>query len=190
MKNYHFEYESPLGVLTIAIDESAINGLWFNGQKYFCQKHDLSKMEKLPSLVHHPLAHNDNKIPSSHHYEQSEAIQKKIIKWLDLYFSGEQPSFDIKTNPIVGTPYQQAIWKELELIPYGKTVSYLDIANALKQKTEFKTTHPRAVGGAVGKNPISIIIPCHRVIGSSGKLTGFAGGLDTKEKLLKLEGIL
>jgi len=179
MKNYYFEYESPLGMLTIIIDDEAINGLWFNGQKHFCRNHDLSETEK--------LSHDSNNKKQS---DEAKAVYKKAVLWLDQYFQGQQPSLDIPTKTIVGTPYQKAVWQELKLIPYGKTVSYLDIATSLKQKTVFKATHPRAVGGAVGKNPISIIIPCHRVIGTNKKLTGFAGGLETKEKLLKLEGFL
>jgi len=177
MKHKYFEYESPLGILTIIIDDETINGLWFNGQKHFCRNHDLSKMEKLPRYRNNEISISD------------KIIQKKVINWLDQYFQGLQPNFSIPINTINGTPYQKAVWKELELIPYGKSVSYLDIANALKQNTQFKNTHPRAVGGAVGKNPVSIIVPCHRVIGTNGKLTGFAGGLDIKEKLLKIEGI-
>ena len=111
----------------------------------------------------------------------AEAPFKKPIKQLKEYFSGERKSFNIKLSP-TGTPFQQQVWQALRSIPYGKTVSYGEIA-----KTIGKPQASRAVGAANGKNPISIIVPCHRVIGSSGKLVGYGGGLPIKETLLTLE---
>lgn len=111
-------------------------------------------------------------------------IFKKTKNWLDRYFKGENPS--VKEIPVKlnGTEFQQKVWRELKNIPYGKTVSYGFIADKLNIKSA------RAVGNALNKNPIAIIIPCHRVIGKNGKLTGYAGGLNRKEQLLKIEKIL
>ena len=110
------------------------------------------------------------------------------MRWLDLYFAGHEPDFSPTLNP-TGTAFQQAGWAILRTIPYGATTSYGTIARRIEQKTK-KRMSAQAVGGAVGRNPISIIIPCHRVLGADGSLTGYAGGLDKKEYLLGLEGVL
>ncbi|MCL2556623.1 MAG: methylated-DNA--[protein]-cysteine S-methyltransferase [Firmicutes bacterium] len=173
MENQYFEWESPLGTITIIIDKEAINGLWFNGQKHFCAGYNLENMEKL-----------DN--PSC----QSN-IANEIIKWLEIYFEGKKPNFNLKINFIKGTACQMAVWEELSKIPYGKTITYGCIAKSLRENTNFKKASARSIGGGcVGKNPISIIVPCHRVVGAKGAMTGFAGGLDKKETLLRLEGII
>ena len=107
-------------------------------------------------------------------------IFQKLQKWLNLYFTGIEPNFALPLKPF-GSEFRQLIWKELCKIPYGQVVTYGNIAKKL-------STSARAIGGAVGHNPISIIIPCHRVIGTNGNLTGYAGGIDKKIQLLKLEG--
>ena len=106
-------------------------------------------------------------------------------RWLDIYFSGSEPNFTLPLAP-KGSEFRRSVWKELLRIPYGETASYGEIAKRVETKTGRKTS-ARAVGGAVGHNPISIMIPCHRVVGSDGSITGYAGGIDKKIKLLELE---
>ena len=155
---YSTDYSSPLGKMLIVSDGEAICGLWFYGQKYFKSTIDESMVEK-PDLT----------------------IFKKATKWLDDYFNGLNPEIDFKLNP-QGSEFRKNVWKILTEIPYGKTVTYGEIASLLSP-----TMSAQAVGGAVGHNPISILIPCHRVLGSNGKLTGYAGGIERKIKLLELE---
>lgn len=114
------------------------------------------------------------------HEEKNAPVFDAVKRWLDLYFSGVRPDF---TPPLrlIGTPFQRTVWKRLQAVPYGQTTSYGELALAVG-------TSSRAVGGAVGRNPISIIIPCHRVVGANGGLTGYAGGIERKIRLLKLEG--
>ena len=144
--------------MLIVSDGEAICGLWFYGQKYFKSTIDESMVEK-PDLT----------------------IFKKATKWLDDYFNGLNPEIDFKLNP-QGSEFRKNVWKILTEIPYGKTVTYGEIASLLSP-----TMSAQAVGGAVGHNPISILIPCHRVLGANGKLTGYAGGIERKIKLLELE---
>lgn len=158
--NYITTYNSPLGIIILACNNENLTGLWFSGQKHFP---DVSKAIKKETCIH-----------------------KKVKLWLDKYFKGTNPQINnIKLAPH-GTEFQQKIWEILTKIPYGKTTTYGDIAKQYSIKTGKKTS-PRAVGTAIGKNPISIIIPCHRVIGKNGSLTGYAGGIDRKTQLLKLE---
>lgn len=160
--SYVDRYESPLGPMTMESDGKHLTGLWFDGQKYF------------PETI------------------KKEAPQAELpvfdetIKWLDAYFSGADPGFTPETAP-AGTPFRTAVWKILMTIPYGHTMSYGEVAAALAEQMQIDHMSAQAVGGAVGHNPISLIIPCHRVVGSDGSLTGYAGGLDRKEKLLALE---
>lgn len=156
MRIFTTTYISPIGKITLGSDGEALVGLWIEGQKYFLWKYTESE-------------NNDNL-----------EIFKETKLWLDEYFRGNNPKTAIKLAP-VGTPFQQKVWKELEKIPYGDTVSYGDIAKKLGIRSG------QAVGGAVGRNPISIIIPCHRVVGKNKALTGYAGGIDKKLLLLKLE---
>lgn len=161
---YSAEYLSPLGTLTLMCDETetALAGLWLDGQKYF-----LSGLEKLPPRGDPPI------------FAQAR-------DWLDRYFAGDKPeSGELPLSP-EGSEFQRAVWTELERIPYGTTVTYGDLAAALNR--EGRKTSPRAVGSAVGRNPISLIIPCHRVVGANGTLTGYAGGVARKEWLLRHEG--
>lgn len=159
---YSYHYISPLGNITLASDGEALTGLWFDGQKYF--PHNLI----------------------SESIEADLPIFKQTVKWLDIYFSGNEPDF---TTPISlqTTQFRKAVYDILLTIPYGQTMTYGEIANILAEKNGVKRMSAQAVGGAVGHNPISIIIPCHRVVGADGSLTGYAGGLDKKIALLKLE---
>jgi len=159
---YTSKYDSPLGGILLAADETGMRGLWFDGQKYFAR--DLPEERT----------------------ERETAILVQARRWLDLYFSGKEPNFTPPLHP-VGSPFRQAVWEILLQIPYGKTVTYGDIAKQLAEKTGKERISAQAVGGAVGHNGISVIIPCHRVVGSDGSLTGYAGGIDRKTALLRLE---
>ena len=159
-------YESPLGTMLIECDDRAILGLWFVGQKHFPQR--LKDMALSPC-------------------DSSAAAEAK--GWLDSYFAGENPPVSRLDLRPYGTDFQKRVWDILINIPYGGTISYGQIARQLEGQ-DGKRMSAQAVGGAVGRNPISIIIPCHRVLGSDGSLTGYAGGADKKLWLLKHEGIL
>ena len=119
----------------------------------------------------------------------AEAVFERTKKWLDSYFSGHNPDF-IPPICLKGTSFQEDVWEILNRIPYGKVISYGEIARQIAEKRGLKRMSAQAVGGAVGRNPIAIIVPCHRVIGSNGSFTGYAGGLDKKTELLKIEGVL
>ena len=164
-KNYIYHYNSPLGGITLASDGESLTGLWFDRQKNFPHKliSESTKAE-LP-------------------------IFTQTINWLDTYFVGEIPDF---TPPISiqTTPFRKAVYEILLSIPYGQTMTYGEIANIIAEQKGIERISAQAVGGAVGHNPISIIIPCHRVVGSDGSLTGYAGGIDRKIELLKLEKVL
>lgn len=155
-------YKSPLGRMLLSADEVGLTGAWFIGQKYFAYKLDEGYEEKeLPIFL-------DAK------------------RWLDLYFSKKDPDFSIPLH-LKGSPFQKEVWEILLSIPYGETLSYGEIADRLAKSRGIEKMSARAVGSAVGHNPISIIVPCHRVIGKNGSLTGYAGGLERKMKLLALE---
>ena len=155
-------YRSPLGRLLLAADEIGLTGLWFERQRYFAQ-----------GLA--PV-HTDEETP----------ILAQTRRWLDLYFSGSVPDFTPPLHPI-GSDFRQEVWSLLLQIPYGKTTTYGALANQLAEKHGQRRMSAQAVGGAVGHNEISIIIPCHRVVGTNGSLTGYAGGIDKKVELLTLE---
>ena len=159
---YTQHYNSPLGDLLLAADETGLTGLWFDGAKYFA--------DNLPA----------------EHAEQETPILLETKRWLDLYFAGNKPDFMPPLHPI-GSSFQQAVWDILLQIPYGQTMTYGEIARQLAKKQGRARMSAQAVGGAVGHNKISILIPCHRVVGTNGSLTGYAGGLDKKIKLLELE---
>jgi len=166
-KYYKSVYNSPVGKLTIACDNKEnIVGLWTEGQSYFVNtiKSEIQEMNELE-------------------------IFNMTKNWLNRYFKGENPA--IKELPLkpAGSDFRREIWKLLCSIPYGKTTTYGEIAKIIAKNRGVKIVSAQAVGGAVGHNPISIIIPCHRVIGKNGHLTGYAGGIETKIKLLKTEGI-
>ena len=159
---YTAHYTSPLGGITLTSDGTALTGLYFDGERDFP---DLSAGRK-----------------------KDLPVFGEVIRWLDLYFAGKEPDFMPPLAP-VGTAFQMSVWEILRTIPYGETTTYGAIARRLEEQTK-KRMSAQAVGGAVGRNPISIIVPCHRVIGADGSLTGYAGGLDKKEYLLGLEGII
>lgn len=159
---YTSHYASPLGGMTLVSDGTALVGLYFDGQKYAAQGLDATRTQK--NLL----------------------IFEEARRWLDVYFSGRKPDFTPPTAP-AGTAFQQSVWEILRTIPYGQTVTYGAIARRIEQNTGCRMS-AQAVGGAVGRNPISILIPCHRVIGADGSLTGYAGGIDKKERLLRWEG--
>lgn len=160
---YTSNYKSPLGNILLAADEIGLTGLWFEGQKYFA--------------LHLDEEHTEKDLP----------VFDTAKKWLDIYFSGREPDFTVPLH-FTGTDFQNEVWEILCAIPYGETITYGDIAKRLAKKRGIAKISAQAVGGAVGHNKISIIVPCHRVIGADGSLTGYAGGIDKKLELLKLEG--
>ena len=159
---YTCHYESPLGGILLAADEVGLTGLWFDGQKYFARD--------LPA----------------EHTERNTPLLLKAGRWLDIYFTGREPDFMLPLHP-VGSAFRQSVWEILLQIPYGQTMTYGEIARQLAERQGGVRVSAQAVGGAVGHNEISIIIPCHRVVGTGGSLTGYAGGIDKKIKLLELE---
>lgn len=158
---YIFEYKSPIGGIIITSDETEITGLRFKGE-------------------------SEAEVLSDKKYKETSAI-KEAKRWLDIYFSGKNPEYIPAINA-TGTEFQKLVWKMLLEIPYGKTTTYGEIAGKIAEIKNVSRMSAQAVGGAVGKNPIAIIIPCHRVIGKKGKLTGYAYGIDKKISLLAFEG--
>lgn len=148
-------YNSPLGGILLAADEIGLTGLWFNGQKYFARS-----------------------LPAGY-TEQNTPALSEAKRWLEVYFTGKKPDF-MPPLHIVGSAFRRAVWEILLQIPYGKTTTYGEIARQLAKKQKLPRMSAQAVGGAVGHNEISIIIPCHRVVGTNGSLTGYAGGIDKK----------
>ena len=156
-------YQSPIGRILILTDATALLGLWLEGQKYYGAGYDLEQVKQ----------------------EETE-VSQRVSAWLDAYFKGENPRTDeIPLAPQV-TEFRSKVLTVLQKIPYGETATYSDILREL-QAEYGEIGSARAVGGAIGHNPISLLIPCHRIVGSDGKLTGYAGGLDKKAYLLKLE---
>lgn len=162
---YFTEYVSSVGTLTLSTNGTVLTGLWIQNQKYY------------PNLANWQQVH-----PSDH------PILTAAVSWLDLYFTGNNPP--ITTLPLSpqGTPFRQQVWRHLCNIPYGSTTTYGALAKAIAAENRLNSMSPQAIGSAVGHNPISIIIPCHRVVGANGTLTGYAAGTDIKRKLLTLEG--
>lgn len=159
---YTYHCASSLGGITLASSGEALTGLWFDGQKYYPQ-----------NLV---TESSEVKLP----------IFTETVKWLDIYFSGKEPDFT-PTISLNTTPFRKAVCDIMLTIPYGQTMTYGEIARILAEKQGVECMSAQAVGSAVEHNPVSIIIPCHRVVGADGSLTGYAGGLDKKTALLKLE---
>lgn len=157
-------YDSPLGLIEIAAGEDGLKGVWFEGQKYFAAG----------------LKENETE-------EKETPVLKEMREWLDLYFAGKEPGFLPKLAP-EGSEFRKMVWEILLTIPYGKTMTYGEIGDEVAKRTGKRTMSAQAVGGAVGHNPISVLIPCHRVVGTNGSLTGYAGGIERKVALLKLEG--
>ncbi len=165
--NYISYFDTPLGKMILTANNLGLTGAYFKDQK---------------NIIYDDF---------NQYINGENDIISKAKEWLNCYFLGEIPTLSV---PIcfVGTCFQKRVWEELMKIPYGKTVSYLDIANMVTNKQVDDICKPasaRAVGGAVGRNRISIIVPCHRVIGKNKKMIGYSGGLDRKIKLLEIEGI-
>lgn len=159
---YVYNCQSPLGRITMASDGAALTGLWLEGQKYFASTlTDYTEEKKLPV------------------FEQTRC-------WLTLYFEGKVPGF-LPPLSLKGTPFQLEVWELLKGIPYGETITYGELAHIIAQKKGLAHMSAQAVGGAVGRNPVSILVPCHRVVGKDGSMTGYAGGIDIKIRLLALE---
>ena len=159
---YTQHYDSPLGGITFASDGESLTGLWFDGQKYFADT----------------LAER--------HEAKGLPVFDQAREWLDIYFGGKVPDF---TPPLLmkATAFRKAVWEILLTIPFGHTMTYGAIAEKMAKQQGLPHMSAQAVGGAVGHNAISIIIPCHRVVGANGSLTGYAGGIDKKIRLLTLE---
>ena len=155
-------YKSPLGQIVLSADDVGLTGLWFAEQQNLSSKiNEGSIIKELP-------------------------IFKETKRWLDIYFSGTEPEFTPNFHQ-TGTDFRMSVWEVLRTIPYGKTVTYKDIAETISKRKGLTKMSAQAIGGAVGHNKILIIVPCHRVIGTSGNLTGYAGGLERKIKLLHME---
>ena len=159
---YTHHYDSPLGTILLSASSQSITGLWFEGQRYFAHSLDPD------------------------HMEMDLPVFDAAIRWLDLYFSGEKPDFTPALSP-KGTLFQKTVWELLQTIPYGQTVTYGLLAEKVAEQRGLARMSAQAVGGAVSRNPISLIIPCHRVIAADGSPTGYAGGIDKKIWLLQLE---
>ncbi len=157
-------YDSPLGKILLKADETGLIGIWFDGEKY--HKENLS---------------NDC-------IEIETRILAETVRWLNIYFDGKEPNFMVPIH-LIGSSFQVKVRKILLKIPYGKTITYGEISRQLKKELGIKKMSAQAVGVAIGHNKISIIIPCHRVIGTNGNLTGYAGGIERKIKLLELEKV-
>ncbi len=161
---YINDYDSPIGRIVLAADDIGLTGLWFEGQKYFA--------------LYLQKEHEEKDLP----------IFEETKRWLDIYFSGTEPNFKLPLH-FVGSDFQNEVWEILYSIPYGTTMTYGEIAKQIAEKRGLNKMSAQAVGGAVGKNEISIIVPCHRVVGTNGSLTGYAGGMDKKIALLELEKV-
>ncbi len=161
---YISHYQSPIGNILLAADEIGLTGLWFEGQKYFA--HGLEEEQE----------------------EKEILLFERVKDWLDLYFSGKEPEFRVPLH-LNGTDFQREVWKILCSIPYGHTTTYGKIAQQLAAERKLPHMSAQAVGGAVGHNPVAILVPCHRVVGADGSLTGYAGGVEKKIKLLTLERV-
>lgn len=160
--SYIRKYHSPLGTITLACREDGLTGLWFDGQKHY------------GSTLTGSVA------------EEDRPVLSLAAEWLDIYFSGREPRF---TPPVSleGTPFRHLVWQRLTAIPYGTTLTYRDLTLRMAAGGECGEGAVRAVAAAIGHNPVSLIVPCHRIVGSGGSLTGYAGGLERKEWLLRLE---
>lgn len=176
----HDRYVSPLGVLELTADAEGLTGLWFEGRRNGV-------------LVEGSPAGSAAKGEVACEGERAECAAALVHledakRWLDEYFAGVEPDFMPHIH-LSGTAFQLEVWEELRSIPYGRTVSYGEIARAIARRRGVPRMAAQAVGGAVGRNPVSIIVPCHRVVGADGDMTGYGGGLDKKRALLALEGV-
>lgn len=158
--HYISRYDSPIGAILLSADDIGLTGLWFEEQKYVA----ITNTE-------------------TEHQTITRAKQ-----WLDRYFSGQEPNFEPPLH-LTGTDFQREVWEILRTIPYGRSTTYGAIAKEIAERRGLPRMSAQAVGGAVGRNKVGIIVPCHRVLGADGSLTGYAGGLEKKTKLLQLERI-
>ncbi|MHA6555667.1 methylated-DNA--[protein]-cysteine S-methyltransferase [Corynebacterium pyruviciproducens] len=187
---YTMQYESPLGPIVVSCDDDAITGLWFEGQKYFGST---LPAESLPKESPSPGPATSTPSPEATPTQAPATPQSlhpllaEATRWLDIYFSGHRPDF---TPPLrlPSTPFRALVSEIMLVIPYGTTTTYAAIAAEVARRQGRSSSSAQAVGGAVAHNPISLIIPCHRVVATSGSLTGYAGGLRRKIALLTLEG--
>ena len=163
---YEMKYDSPVGRLTLASDGLNLAGLWMEGQKYF-----------------------GGTVPGELRPNEELEVFSRAKDWLDRDFNGKKPEPTELPLAPVGGEFRQTVWELLCEIPYGELTTYGQIAREAAKRLQRESMSAQAVGGAVGHNPISIIIPCHRVVGTGGSLTGYAGGLDKKIWLLKHEGV-
>lgn len=161
-------FQSPLGLMTLAATTQGLAGLWFEGQRHL----PAPLVAQSPGTCVWPT-------------EPDHPVLKQAIQQLTGYFAGKRTSFDLPLDLSGGTAFQQSVWQALLALPPGTTASYGQISSRIG-----KPAAVRAVGAAVGRNPVSIIVPCHRVMGADGSLTGYAGGLNRKTALLALEGVL
>lgn len=160
--SYIRKYHSPLGEITLACRDEGLTGLWFDGQK------------------HYGSTLTDIKT------EADTPVMSLAVRWLDEYFSGHEPQF-MPPVSLIGTPFSRLVWRKLTEIPYGTTLTYKELTLRMAARGEGGEGAVRAVAAAIGRNPVSIIVPCHRIIGSGGRLTGYAGGIERKEWLLRME---
>lgn len=161
---YTAAYQSSVGDVLLAADETGLTGLWFEGEKFYALSLD------------------------PEHEERETPIFAITRRWLDIHFSGHEPDFMPPVH-MIGSEFRRCVWELLLRIPYGTTVTYGDLARQVARRRGLRRMSAQAVGGAVGHNEISIIVPCHRVVGTNGSLTGYAGGVDKKRRLLELEGV-
>lgn len=159
---YISHYPSPIGDFLLTADADGLTGIWFDSHKY-------------DAVAHEPVRE-----------ERDSPLFEQTKRWLSIYFAGQEPDF-IPPLHLTGSSFQLSVWEILLQIPYGKTMTYGEIARRIAAQRNLLRMSAQAVGGAVGRNPISIIVPCHRVIGTDGSLTGYGGGLDKKVALLTLE---
>ena len=162
---YTSTYDSAIGSLLLAADDIGLVGLWLNSDRFYA-----------------------NLLANREYIAKETPILQEAKRWLDVYFSGREPKIELPIH-LIGTPFRQEVWQLLLQIPYGQVATYGDLAKKMAEKRGVAYMSAQAIGGAVGHNEISIIIPCHRVIGANGNLTGYAGGIDKKLKLLELEGV-
>lgn len=161
--HYTFLYQSPVGEILLAADDIGVVGIWFKDQKYYACSLDIENEPKETWMI------------------------KELEKWLDVYFQGKEPDF-VPPIHMIGTPFQIEVWNILREIPYGTTTTYNEIAKKIAKNRGLKRMSAQAVGSAVGRNNISLVVPCHRVVGTNNSLAGYAGGINKKITFLKLEG--
>lgn len=206
-KYYISEYDTPVGKVYMAADDIGLVGLWIDGQLHFAKI--LGGVKAVERVNTRDMA-DDGEVASDESRDMAGAepgggeaggrtctnsgevskltVFEQTRNWLDIYFEGREPDF-MPPLHLIGTDFRKEVWKILLQIPYGQTVTYGEIAEELAKSRGIRRMSAQAVGGAVGHNNISIIVPCHRVIGADGSLTGYAGGMEIKARLLWLEGV-